>query len=72
MAGITLELAETQLALWLAADSAVSKKQEYQVAGRTWRATDAAEISNKINYWNNWVQRLSRGGGMRVRGITPV
>ena len=74
MAGITLEVAQAQLDLWLAADAAVSKKQEYQVAGRTWRATDAAEISNKIEYWNGWVQRLSSGrsGGIRVRGVTPL
>lgn len=74
MAGITLEQAQAQLDLWLAADAAVSKKQEYSVLGRTWRATDAAEISNKIDYWNKWVQRLSRGGsgGMRIRGVTPV
>lgn len=74
MAGITLEVAQAQLELWLAADAVVSKKQEYQVEGRTWRAADAAEISRKIDYWNGWVQRLasSRGGGMRVRGVTPV
>jgi len=47
MAGITLEQAEAQLALWIEADMRVSKKQEYTIAGRTWRAADAAEISNK-------------------------
>lgn len=74
MAGITLEQAEAQLALWIEADMRVSKKQEYTIAGRTWRAADAAEISNKIDYWNGWVQKLSRGGngGMRIRGVTPI
>lgn len=74
MAGITLAQAEAQLALWISADAAVSQKQEYQIAGRTWKAADAAEISRKIDYWNGWVQRLSRGGngGMRIRGVTPV
>ncbi|PTR17488.1 hypothetical protein C8R31_101652 [Nitrosospira sp. Nsp2] len=74
MAGITLVQAEAQLALWIDADTAVASGQEYQIAGRTLRRTDAAEISNKIDYWNKWVQRLSSGGngGMRIRGVTPV
>ena len=74
MAGITLANAEAQLALWLAADAAVATGQEYTIAGRTLKRADAAEITNKIDYWNGQVQRLSAGGngGMRVRGITPV
>jgi hypothetical protein len=74
MAGITLAQAEAQLELWIAADTAVASGQEYQIAGRTLRRADAGEISRKIDYWNSWVQRLSRGGngGMRIRGVTPV
>lgn len=76
MAGITLEQAETKLASWLAADQAVAKGQAYQIDTGSFRRSvtraDAIEIRKNIVYWNREVIRLSRGGGMRVRGAVPV
>lgn len=74
MAGITLDQAEAQLAIWLAADTAVASGQSYTIGSRSLTRANAGEISTKIDYWNNKVQQLSRGGngGMRVRGVTPV
>jgi len=68
---ITLETAQAQLDAWIAADAAVSKGQAYEIAGRKMTRADAAAITEKIDYWNRWVNRLSRGGrGARVRYAT--
>lgn len=68
MAGITLDQANAQLALWLAADSAVASGQSYSIGGRSLTRANAAEITNKIDYWTGWVNRLSRSSaGIRVR-----
>jgi hypothetical protein len=71
LAGITLIQAQAQLAIWLAADTAVSTGQFYGVAGRQLTRANAAEIRKNIEYWNAKVERLSRGG-IAIRGITPV
>lgn len=71
MAGITKAQAEAQLALWLAADTAVATGgQSYSVPGRILTRADAAEITAKISYWERQVQRLSRGG-IAIKGGTP-
>ena len=74
--GITLADARTQLATWLAADAAVAAGQSYRmVTGsgeRQVTRTDAAEITRKINYWQTQVNRLTTGGGCRVRGVTLI
>lgn len=69
MAGITLAQAETQLALWLAADEAVAKGQAYTIGSRSLTRADAKTISEKIDFWESRVERLSSGGrgGARVR-----
>lgn len=71
MAGITLALAEAQLALWLEADAAVAGNQSYSMKDRTLSRADAGEITRKIDYWNSWVQRLSRAasGYRRTRYV---
>lgn len=68
MAGITLANAQAQLDLWLAADAAVASGQSYSIKDRSLSRTDAAEITQKIEYWNGWVQKLSRAA--RGRGRT--
>jgi hypothetical protein len=68
MAGITLQAAQAQLDLWLAADAAVASGQSYSIKDRSLSRTDAAEITQKIEYWNAWVQKLSRAA--RGRGRT--
>ena len=69
MAGITLQYAEKQLASWLEADDKVSRSQSYTHNGRQLSRVDAAEITNKIEYWNRKVEELS---GNRRRGIRRV
>lgn len=65
MAGITLEQAETQLALWLEADTALSKGQSYSVGGRS---VSRAETQVKIEYWDRRVKELTIAGGSTAGG----
>jgi len=70
MVGITLAQAETQLAAWLEADTAVASGQAYSVGGRSLTRANAKEIRDNIVFWDKQVKRLTRGG-LRVRGGTP-
>ena len=74
MAGITLAQAEAQLTAWLAASTAVSQGQAYTIGSRSLTRANSSEILKQIQFWDSQVKRLeeSAGGGIRVRGITPV
>lgn len=73
MPAITLADAEAQLALWLAASTAVAGGQEYTIGTRTLKRVDAREIREQLEYWDGKVRQLSRGTtGMRIRGGTPT
>jgi hypothetical protein len=73
MAGITLTQAEAALAIWVAADLAVSSGQSYSIGSRQLTRVDAKEITEKLQFWDGKVKELSRGGGgIRVRGATPT
>ncbi len=73
MPGITLELAQTQLNLWIAADAAVSRKQAYSIAGRSLTLADAGTITEKIDYWSRKVTSLeaTATGRGRIRYGVP-
>ena len=65
MAGITLEQAQAKLALWLAADDAVSRDQEHWIEGRRVTRADARTIRQNIDFWDRKVKALS-GSSRRV------
>lgn len=71
MAGITTAQATTQLAVWMAADTAVASGQEYSISGRSLTRANAKEIRENIVFWDKQVKRLTRGG-IRVTGGTPT
>jgi Family of unknown function (DUF6148) len=71
MAGLTLQQAETQLALWLEADAKVAANQAWTYQGRTYTRADAEQIRLNIEFWDKQAKRLDRGG-IRVRGVMPV
>jgi hypothetical protein len=70
MAGITLAQAQAQLDNWIAADQAVSRKQSYRIGERQLTFADAAEVTNKIDYWNRKVVELSNRSVGRGRART--
>jgi uncharacterized membrane protein len=59
VAGITLTQAEAQLAVWLAADTAVASGQAYSIAGRALTRANAREIRENIEYWDQKVADLT-------------
>ena len=71
MAGITLAFAQTRLDVWLAADAAVASGQAYTIDGKQMTKAQASEIRKNIEYWNDWVNRLSPSVGSRLRQVVP-
>lgn len=73
MAGITLEIAEAHLALWLDLDAKLAARpdQQYTVQGRTYTIADRGEIRANIEFWDRMCKRLARGGP-RVRGAVAL
>lgn len=72
MAGITLDIAQTKLQLWLDADAKVANNQEAWVEGRRVTRADARTITKNITYWNTWVVKLSRASRRRSRNVYVV
>lgn len=68
---ITAEQAETQLAYWLAADTAVSSGQSFDHNGRSLTRVNAKEIRGNIDYWDAKCKALS-SSGIKLYGGTPV
>lgn len=71
MAGITLAEAAEKLTEWMSADTAVATGQSYSIGGRSLTRANAKEIRDNIQFWNNMVKSLERGG-ISVKGATPV
>lgn len=76
MAGITLAQAQAQLDAWMAASTAVTSGQEYEIdtgsGRRRLKRADAAEIRNQIEFWDNRIKALtpaSAGGRRRIRYV---
>lgn len=67
---ITLEVAKNHLQAWLDADLAVSQNQSYQIGVRRLTKADAPQITEKIKYWSNMVEKL-QAGGPRVKRVIP-
>lgn len=72
MAGITLETAEAQLALYLAAEAAVLAKQSYTIAGRQMTLADLEAIQAGIKMWDQRAKALGSSAGRRSRRRTIV
>lgn len=63
---IDLSRATAQLNLWLDADASVATGQSYSINGRVLTRANAAEITDKIQYWSkveSQLQRIANGGG---------
>lgn len=71
MAGLTLEMAEQQLKIWLEADVAVAQNQQWSHGGQTYTRADAQQIRANIEYWDGMCKRLS-GPAIRISGVIPA
>lgn len=72
MAGITLAQAETQLAAYLAAETAVLSGQAYELAGRSLKRADLQFIQSGIDTWNNRVKSLAATAAGASRSRTVI
>lgn len=64
MAGITLDQAQAQLNLYLAAEATVLTGQSYTIAGRSLTRANLGDIQAGIKLWDGRVKQL----GLRVSG----
>lgn len=65
--GITKELAEEKLKMWLEVEDAVATGQSYRIGSRTLTRVDIKEVREQIDYWQNKFNSLSKGGrGRRI------
>lgn len=71
MAGITLVQAQSQLAAYIAAETAVLSGQEYEIAGRRMRRADLKAVRDGITYWQQKVDELEAKSVGRRRSIVP-
>lgn len=72
MAGITLTQAQTKLAAYLDAETAVLSGQRYEIAGRMLQRADLAQIREGVTTWDARVKTLSAAGTGRTRSRTVV
>lgn len=75
MVGITLEVAQKKLNLWLEAQDIIATGQSYTIGSRTMTRANLTEVRNMIEYWNDWVTKLENakktGGRNRVQRVVP-
>ena len=68
---MTLTEAQQHLQVWLAADLSLAEGKELRIGSRTLTRVDAAEVKERIAFWQREVNRLS-GQSRRVRRVVPI
>ena len=68
---MTLTEAQQHLQVWLAADLALAEGKELRIGSRTLTRVDAAEVKERIAFWQREVSRLS-GQSRRFRRVVPI
>lgn len=69
MAGLTLADAQANLDVANAELKKAMKSSSYSVPGRSMSRASLGELQASVTFWNGEVKRLSRGGGIPVRGV---
>ena len=67
---MTKEQAQQHLEAWLAADLALAAGKEYKLGSRSLTRANAAEVKERISYWQRVVNSLS--GKNRFRRVIPI
>lgn len=67
--GITLEMAQEHLEIWMEAEMMLTTHQSYKLGNRELTRADLGEIRKEIEYWNDKVENLQRKGGRAWRGV---
>jgi|LSQX01.2.fsa_nt_gb hypothetical protein len=69
-----LEEAQSNLVIWKTALRAIAQNQEYSIGSTRVSRANLREVREMVEYYENQVARLERGGGrgVRVRRIIPM
>jgi hypothetical protein len=70
MPAISLERAQAQLELYLAAEAAVLMKQSYEIQGRKLTLADLDAIQEGIKIWSTRVDTATEAASGRSRSVT--
>ena len=68
----TLETAKEHLQAFLEAEIAVATGQSYRIGSRSLTRANLSEIKERINFWNNEVERLESGRPKGIRQMRVV
>lgn len=71
MSTTTLVELKERLALYTTAEAAVLKSQSYTIKDRTLTRADLREIRRAIKDLRAEIERLERGGGIRLSRVIP-
>ena len=73
MSAITVEEAKEYLRIWLDAEKAVATGQSYKIGSRSLTRANLSDITERIRYWRNELEKLEsgRGSGARVLRAVP-
>lgn len=72
MAWVTIEEARENLRMWLDAEKAVASAQSYKIGGRNLTRANLSDITDRIKYWRNEIEKLESGRtGARVMRAVP-
>jgi hypothetical protein len=73
MSWITIEEARANLDMWLEAEKAVATGQSYKIGGRSLTRASLSDITARIKFWRNELDKLetSAGKGARVLRAVP-
>lgn len=68
---MTIERAKIHLEAWYEAELKASTGQSYTIGSRTLTRVNIPEIRKQIEYWENRIAGLEKGGRGRVRRAIP-
>ena len=68
MSGITKEMAQEHLNLWLEAEKAVATGQSYTIGRRSLTRPDLSEIRRQIAFWRGEIARIE---GKKITRVVP-
>ncbi|MGN0885792.1 MAG: DUF6148 family protein [Candidatus Spyradenecus sp.] len=72
MPWVTIDEARESLKMWLEAEKAVATGQSYKIGSRSLTRANLADITKRIQYWRNELERLESGrSGARVLRAVP-
>ena len=72
MAWVTIEEAQENLRMWLDAEKAVATGQSYKIGSRQLTRANLKDITDRIAFWRNELERLESGRGRGAKVFRAV